>query len=120
MDSATRLSNKLPAAVLRNKAGNYTAPSPASISQALLSGTVVKYGTNNKLIKIQNLNDPTRPNAYPISTASYLLFYSDATIANSFKIFINSAFGAAGDSKATSLGYAPLPSTIKTASKGVF
>ncbi|MEH2438144.1 MAG: substrate-binding domain-containing protein [Nostoc sp.] len=120
VDSATRLSNNLPAAVLRNKAGNYTSPTPASITEAILGGTVVKYGTNNKLIKIENLNDPTRPNAYPISTASYLLFYSDANIANSFKTFINSAFGSAGDAKATSLGYAPLPDTIKTTSKGVF
>ncbi len=120
VDSATRLSKNLPAAVLRNKAGNYIAPSTAAITDALLGGTIVKYGTNNKLVRIDNLNDPTRAGAYPISTASYLLFYSDATIVNAFKTFITSAFGSAGDAKATSLGYAPLPASIKTASRGVF
>ncbi|MEH1834753.1 MAG: substrate-binding domain-containing protein [Nostoc sp.] len=120
VDSATRSSKGLAAAVLRNKAGNYTPPSSDAIQKAIEGGTVVKYGTNKKLIRIDNLSDPTGSGAYPISTASYLLFYSDASIANGFKTFINSAFGSAGDALATSLGYAPLPNSIKTASKGVF
>ncbi|MHC5936833.1 substrate-binding domain-containing protein [Nostoc sp.] len=124
VDSATRLSKSLPAAVLRNKAGNYTAASPASITEALLGGTVVKYGTNpaNKLYRIDNLNDPTRAAAYPISTASYLLFYgtySDANIAKSIRTLLTSAFGPAGDRLATSLGYAPLPAAAKNVSKGL-
>jgi phosphate transport system substrate-binding protein len=118
VDSATRLKNNLPAALLRNKAGNYTAASTAAITEAIKGGTVVKYGTNNKLIRIDNLNDPAGAGAYPISTASYLLFYSDAT--TGIKTFVNSAFGTAGDSLATSLGYAPLPASIKTQSQGVF
>ncbi|MEH2375619.1 PstS family phosphate ABC transporter substrate-binding protein [Nostoc sp.] len=119
LDNATRTAKALPAAVLRNKAGNYTAASTTSITDALLGGTVVKYSTNtaSKLIKIDNLSDPTRPNAYPISTASYLVFYSGSA---DFKTFLNSAFGSAGDALAKSLGYAPLPTTIKTAAKGLF
>ena len=118
VDSATRSSKGLTAAVLANKAGNYVAPSTDAITEAILGGTVVKYGSNNKLIRIDNLNDPTRAAAYPISTASYLLFYSDAT--TGIKTLIDSAFGTAGDTLAKSLGYAPLPASIKTVSKGVF
>jgi len=119
LDNATRLSKSLPAAVLANKAGNYIAPSTASITEALNGGTVVKYSTNtaSKLIRVDNLSDPARPNAYPISTAEYLVFYSGAT---GFNTFVNSAFGPDGDALATSLGYAPLPSSIKTAAKGLF
>lgn len=124
VDSATRLSKGLPAAVLRNKAGNYTAPSSASITEALLGGTVVKYGANpaNKLYRIDNLTDPSRAGAYPISTASYLLFYgtySDANIAKSIRTLLTSAFGTAGDRLATSLGYAPLPAPAKAVSRGL-
>ena len=118
VDGATRLSKNLPAAVLRNKAGNYIAASTASITDALEGGTLVKYGTNptGKLIRIDNLNDPTRLNAYPISTATYFLFYSDGNLAN-VKALITLAFGSGGDSFVASLGYAPLPAPIKT---GVF
>ncbi|MEH1905743.1 MAG: substrate-binding domain-containing protein [Nostoc sp.] len=124
VDSATRLSKSLPAAVLRNKSGNYTAPSTSAITEALLGGTIVKYGANpnNRLIRIDNLNDPTRPLAYPISTATYFLFYdiySDASIASGIKTLITLALGSAGDTFVTSLGYAPLPAPIKTVSTGV-
>ncbi|QFS49187.1 substrate-binding domain-containing protein [Nostoc sphaeroides] len=124
VDSATRLSNNLPAALLRNKAGNYTAPSTGAITEALLGGTVVKYGTNpnNRLIRIDNLNDPTRANAYPISTATYFLFYdiySDTTIINGIKALTTLASGTAAADFVASLGYAPLPDPIKTVSTGV-
>ncbi|MEH2246020.1 substrate-binding domain-containing protein [Nostoc sp.] len=124
VDSATRLSKSLPAALLRNKKGNYTAPSSDAITEALLGGTVVKYGTNptNRLIRINNLNDPTRPNAYPISTATYFLFYdiySDATIINGIKTLLTLASGSIADIFVASLGYAPLPAPIKTVSTGV-
>ncbi|WP_442938677.1 PstS family phosphate ABC transporter substrate-binding protein [Nostoc sp.] len=124
VDSATRLANKLPAALLRNKAGNYTAPSTDAITEALLGGTVVKYGTNpnNRLIRIDNLNDPSRPNAYPISTATYFLFYdiySDATIINGIKTLTTLASEPVAADFVASLGYAPLPASIKTVSTGV-
>ncbi|WP_442936720.1 substrate-binding domain-containing protein [Nostoc sp.] len=125
VDSSTRLANKLPAALLRNKAGNYTAPTSASITDAVLGGTLVKYGTSpaNRLIRIDNLSDPTRPNAYPISTATYFLFYdiySDATIINGIKTFSTLVLGLPlADTFIGSLGYAPLPASIKTVSKGV-
>ncbi|BBD68578.1 ABC-type phosphate transport system periplasmic component-like protein [Nostoc commune NIES-4072] len=124
VDSATRLARNLPAALLRNKAGNYIAPSTDAITDALLGGTLVKYGTNpaNRLIRIDNLNDPTRPNAYPISTATYLLFYdiySDAAIINGIKTLSSLALGSAADTFVASLGYAPLPPSIKTVSTGV-
>ncbi|MEH1873110.1 MAG: substrate-binding domain-containing protein [Nostoc sp.] len=102
VDNATRLTKKpLPAALLRNKAGNYIAPSPAAITAAIKDGTVVTYGTNKKLTRIDNLTNPSSASAYPISGATYLLYYSDET---GFQDFIKAA-----NALAASLGYGPLP-----------
>lgn len=118
VDSATRLARNLPAAVLRNKAGNYTAPTTTAITDALLGGTIVKYGTNpaNRLFRIDNLSDPTRPAAYPISTATYLLFYdiySNANLATGIRNFFSAILNF------TPPGYAPLPAPAKAVSTGV-
>ncbi|MEH1841919.1 MAG: substrate-binding domain-containing protein [Nostoc sp.] len=103
VDNATRLSKKLPlpAALLKNKAGNYIAPSPTAITAAIKDGTVVKYGTNKNLTRIDNLTNPSSANAYPISGATYLLYYSGET---GFGDFIKAA-----NALAASLGYGPLP-----------
>ncbi|MEH2339762.1 substrate-binding domain-containing protein [Nostoc sp.] len=100
VDNATRLTKKLPAALLRNKAGNYIAVSPASITAAIKDGTVVTYGTNKQLTRIDNLTDPKSASAYPISGATYLLYYSDLD----FKGFITAA-----KASAPSLGYGSVP-----------
>ncbi len=101
VDNATRLTKKLPAAVLRNKAGKYVPVSPAAITAAIKDGTVVTYGTNKKLTRIDNLTNPSSASAYPISGATYLLYYSGET---GFQDFIKAA-----NALAPSLGYGPLP-----------
>ncbi|MEH2241772.1 substrate-binding domain-containing protein [Nostoc sp.] len=98
VDNATRLTNKLPAALLLNKAGKYIAVSPDSITAAIKDGKVVTYGT--KLTRIDDLTDPKSAGAYPISGATYFLYYSDLD----FKGFI-----AAAKAKAPSLGYGSVP-----------
>ncbi|MEH2142100.1 substrate-binding domain-containing protein [Nostoc sp.] len=100
VDNATRLTRKLPAALLLNKAGKYIAVSPASITAAIKDGTVVTYGTNKKLTRIDNLTDPKSASAYPISGATYFLYYSDLD----FKGFITAA-----KASAPSLGYGSVP-----------
>ncbi|QKQ77039.1 substrate-binding domain-containing protein [Nostoc sp. TCL240-02] len=130
VDSATRLANSLPAAVLRNKSGNYAAISSTTILNAFVGAT--DQDTNARRIKLV-VTDPAATNAYPIVTASYLLFYdkyASASIATGIKGFINWALGvppvpAPADvttnpnSIAIARGYAPLPDTIKTQARTV-
>ncbi|MDZ8185253.1 MAG: substrate-binding domain-containing protein [Nostoc sp. ChiSLP02] len=130
VDSATRLAKNLPAALLQNKSGSYVGPTTAGIQNALSSGKIVKYGAApaGRLIRIDNLADPTRASAYPISTVTYVLFYdkyASSTIAAGVRGFVNWALGGTptsnptADNIATARGYAPLPSAIKDASRTV-
>lgn len=133
VDSANRAARSLPAAVLRNRAGSFVAISSTSISEALLGGTIVRYGVNptNRLVRIDNVVDPTRVGAYPISTASYMLFYdryANTNVASGIRAFINWALANAtqpgpvsptADAIAVARGYAPLPNNIKTVSRAV-
>ncbi|MBN3950519.1 MAG: substrate-binding domain-containing protein [Nostoc sp. NMS7] len=120
VDSATRLAKNLPAALLQNKAGAYNSISPTTISNAFVGAT--DQDANARRIKLV-VTDPTAANAYPIVTATYVVFYdkyADAKVATGIKGFIGWALGTPGaDSIAIARGYAPLPPAIKTLSKGV-
>ena len=120
VDSATRLAKNLPAAVLQNKALVYNSITSTTISNAFVGAT--DQDPNPRRIKIV-VTDPTAANAYPIVTASYVLFYdkyADVKVANGIKGFINWALGvppipASPDPNAIAIarGYAPLPTAIK-------
>ncbi|MEH1784428.1 MAG: substrate-binding domain-containing protein [Nostoc sp.] len=131
VDSATRLANSLQAAVLKNKAGTYNAISPTTISNAFVGAT--DQDPNARRIKLV-VTDPAAANAYPIVTATYLLFYdkyANVNVANQIKGFINWALGvppvpAPGtdvtidpNAIAIARGYAPLPASIKNLSRGL-
>ncbi|MEH2395003.1 MAG: substrate-binding domain-containing protein [Nostoc sp.] len=120
VDNSTRLANGLQAAVLQNKAGTYNPISPTSIGNAFVGAT--DQDASPRRIKLV-VTDPTAANAYPIVTATYMLFYdkyADVKVANGIKGFIGWALGTtAADNIATARGYAPLPAAIKTLSKGV-
>jgi len=123
VDSATRAARSLPAAILRNRAGNYTAISPTSISAAL-TGLTDSDPTFRRIRIVTT--DPAGATAYPISTVSYLLFYDQYTgtnatnIASGIRGFINWALASpavgspTADAIATARGYAPLPASIKS------
>jgi phosphate transport system substrate-binding protein len=133
VDSATRLARSLPAALLQNKSGAYVGPTTDGIQHALGGGTIVRYGTvpNNRLIRIDNLADPTPATAYPISAVAYFLFYdiyggtNGNAIAAHLRGHINWALGNTpvsnpiADNIAIARGYAPLPASIKTVSRTV-
>ncbi|WP_373526037.1 substrate-binding domain-containing protein [Nostoc sp.] len=136
VDSATRLARNLPAALLRNRSGAYVGPTTAGIQSALSGGSIVRYGTApvNRLIRIDGLADPTVSAAYPISTATYMLFYdtyagsNTSGVAPRLRNFINWALTAATNGSPASInadtiavlrGYAPLPNTIKAVSRTV-
>ncbi|MBN3910677.1 MAG: substrate-binding domain-containing protein [Nostoc sp. NMS1] len=139
VDSATRLAKSLPAALLQNKANAYVGPTTAGIQSALSVGTIVKYGTApaNRLIRIDNLADPNTATAYPISAATYALFYdvyqnstTGNLIATHIRTLINWALAnppqtvfpssnPTPDQIAINRGYAPLPNNIKTVARTV-
>ncbi|MEH1863248.1 MAG: substrate-binding domain-containing protein [Nostoc sp.] len=120
VDNSTRLANSLQAAVLQNKAGTYNPISPTSIRNAFVGAT--DQDASPRRIKLV-VTDPTAANAYPLVSASYLLFddkYANVKVANGIKGFIGWALGTTtADNIATARGYAPLPAAIKTLSKGV-
>ncbi|MBN4005308.1 substrate-binding domain-containing protein [Nostoc sp. LPT] len=119
VDNSTRLANGLQAAVLQNKAGTYNPISPTSIRNAFVGTT--DQDASPRRIKLV-VTDPTTANAYPLVSASYLVFYdkyANVKVANGIKGFIGWALGTtSADNIATARGYAPLPAAIKTLSKG--
>lgn len=105
-------------AKIKNGAGTYVELKPAAVSAALASATPDPQAPNDLTQKI-NFN-PTEPAAYPISTVSYVIVctkyaaaFKDVAL---LKSFLTYAVGA-GQSQATSLGFASLPATIADAAK---
>jgi phosphate transport system substrate-binding protein len=100
-------------AKLKNASGKYVGPDAAAVSAALAEATV---GSDLKL----TINyKPTAAAAYPISTTSYVLVPkkpADAAKAKLLRAFFLYAV-TAGQAKAESLYYAPLPSAIASQAK---
>lgn len=98
-------------ATLRNAAGRFVAPTASAVSAALAASTTKPDGT-------LDLNyTPADPEAYPISTASYLMFYaemSDAAKDTALRHFVTWAL-TDGQALAEGLDYAPLPEAVQTA-----
>ena len=99
--------NKLSVASLQNKAGNFVAPTPESGAAALAS---VELPENLRIWPV----DPDAPEAYPITTFSWLLLsrkYDDAAKLKALKDFVTYGL-TEGQSYAIALGYIPLPETV--------
>jgi phosphate transport system substrate-binding protein len=96
-------------ATIKNQAGQFTGPTPKAASAALASATV-----NPDLTVKLNFTPPS-PDAYPISTVTYVVFYKagDPNTTTALKHFIQWAL-TAGQSSADGLDYAPLPQAIAT------
>jgi phosphate transport system substrate-binding protein len=99
--------NKLSVASLENKSGNFVAPTPESGAAALAS---VELPENLRIWPV----DPATPEAYPITTFSWLLLYTkydDAAKLKALKDFVT--FGLTeGQAFAVELGYIPLPESV--------
>ena len=120
VDNPALSGTTLKAAVLQNKSNKYVTPSSAATSAALTGLTDTD--SDARIITVKVPADPPASTAYPIVVTSYLLFYDiykDAKVANGIKGFIPWAFSSAGDTIATSKGYAPLPTALKTAANNV-
>jgi phosphate transport system substrate-binding protein len=99
--------NKLPVASLENKSGNFVAPTPASGAAALAS---VELPDNLRVWPV----DPASPEAYPITTFSWLLLYrkyDDAAKLQALKDFVTYGL-TEGQAFAVELGYIPLPEAV--------
>jgi phosphate transport system substrate-binding protein len=99
--------NNLPMALIENKSGNFVAPNAESGAAALAS---VEMPENLRVWPV----DPATPDAYPISSFTWLLLYKsypDAAKLKALRDFVT--FGLTeGQKFATDLGYIPLPESV--------
>jgi phosphate transport system substrate-binding protein len=99
--------NKLPVASVENKSGNFIAPTPESGAAALAS---VELPDSLRAWPV----DSEAPDAYPITTFSWLLLYrkyDDAAKLKALKDFVTYGL-TEGQSFAVELGYIPLPESV--------
>ena len=96
-------------ATIRNEAGRFVAPTAKAVSAALAAATTKPDGT----LKLNYA--PTSPEAYPISSTSYLMFYravSDPAKDTALRHFASWVL-TDGQAWAEGLDYAPLPESLQ-------
>ncbi len=101
--------NKLPVALIKNKAGNFVEPTIENISSA--AAGAVKDMPEDMRVKITNADGD---NTYPISSFTYILAYKDQKNATKGKALVDFLWWAIHDGSqyAQDLHYAPLPKEI--------
>jgi phosphate transport system substrate-binding protein len=103
--------NKLPFASIQNAAGEFVAPSPASMTAAAAGIAEKLPGDTDYRLSIVNA---AGPGAYPISSFTWILVYSEqAEQAKGKKLrdFLRWAL-TEGEAQASALDYAPLPESM--------
>ena len=103
--------NRLPAAHIRNAAGNFVAPSIESITAAAAGVADTLAATSDYRVSIVNAPGP---NAYPISSFTWILIYRNPPDAAKGKMLVDFLkWGVTeGQQYAAPLHYAPLPQKI--------
>ncbi len=99
----------IPMAALENKSGNFVKPSNEAGTFALSSGD---FSGDAKFVFV---TDPTHPEAYPITSLTWLLFYEthgNAEVAEALRNFTTWAMDE-GQKMAAELNYVPLPDVVK-------
>ncbi len=96
-------------AQVKNKGGQFVAPTASAVTAALAEATANADGT------LMLNYTPASPTAYPISTTTYLLFYKDGdpTKTAALKHFAQWVL-TDGQKLAEGLDYAPLPQSVLT------
>jgi len=105
--------NSLPYASIRNAAGNFVAPSPEGMTAAAAGVAEKLPGNTDYRLSIVNA---AGANAYPISSFTWLLVYSqqsDAAKGRKLVDFMKWAL-TEGEKQASALDYAPLPASMAT------
>jgi phosphate transport system substrate-binding protein len=104
--------NELHYALIQNAAGNYPVPGPDTITAAADAvGTVPA----DNAISITN-PPASAPDAYPISTFSYVIFPTTSSKARTLRDFVTYAIGP-GQAFGEKLHFAPLPAKVVSAGK---
>ena len=101
-------------ATVRNAAGRFVAPEAKAVSAALAGATAQPDGT----FKLNY--SPVHPEAYPIASVSYLMFYravSDEAKETALRHFASWAL-TDGQALAEGLDYAPLPEVVQISALG--
>ena len=104
--------NKLPAGSVRNKAGKFITPTLESVTAAA-AGAMKAMGPSTDFRV--SITDPEGDKAYPIASFTWFLIrkqYDDAAKASELVKFVWWAEND-GQSRATELGYAPLPKQLR-------
>jgi len=116
VEQAYALQNKFTTASVQNKAGNYVAPSLQSTTAA---GEGLSVPANLQF----TIDNPSNPQAYPITSQTFVITYQDPckagsseSVAKGLKTFLDYAYGAGQDSLGQ-LQYAKLPAAIESAGK---
>jgi phosphate transport system substrate-binding protein len=104
--------NKLDYALIRNAAGQFPVPGPASISAA---ATAVKAIPPDNAISLTN-PPASAPEAYPISTFTYALVPESSDKAKTLRDFLTYAIGP-GQKFGAKLQFAPLPARVVEAGR---
>ena len=104
------VANKLHYALIRNQAGKFPVPGPGTIAAA---AAAVKTIPRNNAISLTN-PPASAPDAYPISTFSYVLFPTTSGKAKTLGDFIRYAIGP-GQKLGAKLQFAPLPPRVVAA-----
>lgn len=105
--------NKLPSALIQNAAGDWVAPSIESVTAAA-AGAIVDLPSNTDY-RISIVNAKGK-GAYPIASFTWILVYRNQPNAQKGKLledFLHWAYEN-GESVASSLDYAPLPTAMAT------
>lgn len=108
VDIADASKNKMNFIALRNKAGNYIVPNQQSVADALAGANFKVRGMAPDLL------DQTHVNAWPITSATYILVYQQGRnpdkqqgVVEFFKWSLNN-----GKAMAEDLGFVPLPDDV--------
>ncbi|MEQ1663311.1 MAG: phosphate ABC transporter substrate-binding protein PstS [Thiobacillus sp.] len=108
VDIADAMKNKMDFVALKNRAGNYIVPNQDAVADAAAGANFKVRGMAPDLL------DQAHKNAWPITTATYMLAYekgSDATqqkaVVDFFKWSLNN-----GQKMAEDLGFVPLPPAV--------
>lgn len=109
VELAYAVHNKLPVALIKNKAGNFVEPTVDAVTAAA-AGAVALTPEDLRV----SITDPDGPTVYPISSYTYILVYSDQKDATKGKALVDFLWWGVhdGESFAKDLQYAPLPAEI--------
>ena len=105
--------NGLSVAMLKNAAGEFVAPSIASVTAAAAAAAAALPATTDYRVSIVNAKGA---GAYPISSFTWILVYQKQTDAARRKKLVDFLTWALGDGQALEapLDYAPLPAAMRT------